>query len=147
MLLYNLRQTWNSDAPLIVSAGELKGDSHAFVNAAVIFAALVQGAAAQSENVKTDPMDTPSAENSAESEALMNLLDFAKHLEVAGYKDIAIVPQTDVVQAKDKFGNPIAMIVNTEMMIAVQLQIQGESETTGSGSSDETQSLWEKRDR
>ena len=54
---------------------------------------------------------------------------------------------TDVVQAKDKFGNPIAMIVNTEMMIAVQLQIQSESETTGSGSSDETQSLREKRDR
>ena len=116
-------------------------------NAAVIFAALVQGAPAQSENAKTDPMDEPNAENSAESEALMNLQDFAKHLEAAGYKDIAIVPQTDVVHAKDKFGNPIAMIVNTEMMIAVQLQTKGQSETTGSGSSDETQSLWEKRNR
>src|SRR4051794_35762276 len=76
-----------------------------------IFAALVHGATAQSENIKTDPMDVADAENSAESEGLMTLQDFAKHLEAAGYSDVRIVPQTGVVQAKDKVGNPIKMIV------------------------------------
>jgi hypothetical protein len=119
----------------------------AFAVLAILITVLVHGTAAQSEGVNADPMDVPDAENSAESEGLMTLQEFAQHLETAGYSDVTIIPQTGVVQAKDKVGNPIKMILNTETMVAVQLKDQDESETTGSGSSDEIRSLWERRER
>src|SRR5215213_4649853 len=100
---------------------------------AVVFAALAQGASAQQGNVKTDPFVEPNAENSAESEALMKIQEFAKKLEEAGFLDIEIVPQAVVILAKDKFGKPVTMLLDTEAMVAVQLKTPPASETTGSG--------------
>ena len=92
----------------------------------------------------TDLMAVPNAERSAESEALMNLEDFAKRLEEAGFKEVEVGPTGVLIQAKDKFGKPVIMLFNFDTLVAVQLQPKPESETTGSGSSDETRSLWEK---
>jgi hypothetical protein len=137
----------NFDPFSVVNDGTPKGIPMRAFAVLAMLTALLHVTAAESENAKTDPMNVPDAENSAESEGLMTLQEFAKHLESAGYSDVTVVPQTGVVQAKDKVGNPIKMIVNTETMVAVQLKDQDESETTGSGSSDETQSLWERRER
>jgi hypothetical protein len=106
---------------------------------AVVSASIVQGAWAQDKAIKTDPMAVPNAEMSAEAEALMNLQEFAKKLEDAGFREIQIVPQAILIQAKDKFDKPILMLFNPETMVAVQLQSPSGSETTGSGSSDENQ--------
>ena len=106
---------------------------------AVILAAIAQGAWAQEKTVKNDPMTVPNAEMSAEAELLMNLQEFTKKLEEAGFKEIQIVPQAILIQAKDKFDKPILMLFNPETNLAVQLQGPSETETTGSGLSDENQ--------
>jgi|SRR5215203_961145 len=109
---------------------------------AVLLVALVKGASAQQDNVKHDPMAEPNAEKSAESEVLMMLDEFTKKLEDAGFKEVTVAPQFVLVQAKDKFDQPVTMIVNTETMVAAQLKIQTESETTGRGSSNENRFRW-----
>src|SRR5215210_2099942 len=106
---------------------------------AVLLTALSQGASAQQDKVTSDPMAEPNAEKSAESEVLMMLDQFTKSLEDAGFKEVTIAPQFVLVQAKDKFDRPVVMSLNTETMAAAQLKIQPESETTGSGSSNEKQ--------
>ena len=104
--------------------------------AAFLSVALAQPSMAQPGNVKTDPMNEPNAEMSAESEAIMNLQEFTKKLEEAGFKDIQL-GQGIILQAKDKFDKPILMLVDPETMVGLQLKAQPESETSGSGSSDE----------
>jgi len=66
----------------------------------------------------------------------MNLQEFTKKLEEAGFKDIQL-GQGIILQAKDKFDKPILMLVDPETMVGLQLKAQPESETSGSGSSDE----------
>jgi hypothetical protein len=119
--------------------GEPKERSMRVFMIAVILAAITQGTWAQEKTVTTDPMAVPNAEMSAEAELLMNLQEFAKTLEEAGFKEIQIVPQAILIQAKDKFDKPILMLFNPETNLAVQLQGPSETETTGSGSSDENQ--------
>ena len=104
---------------------------------AVILAAIAQEARAQEKTIKTDPMAVPNAEMSAESELLMNLQEFAKKLEEAGFKEIQIVSPAILVQARDKFDKPVLMLVNPETTVALQIQVPSGSETAGSGSSDE----------
>ena len=111
---------------------------------AVLLAALVQGASAQQDQVKNDPMAEPNAERSAESEIIMMLDQFTKTLEDAGFKEVVALPHFVLLQAKDQFGQPVMMIVNTETMVVAQLKIQPESETTGSGSN-EKQFRWHER--
>jgi hypothetical protein len=106
---------------------------------AMLLAAIAQGAGAQENADKTDPMAVPNAEMSAEGEMLNNLQKFVKKMEEAGFKEIQIVSPTILVQAKDKFDKPILMLVNPETMVGLQLQAPAESETTGSGSPDENQ--------
>ena len=104
--------------------------------AAVLLVALAHPSEAQPGNVKTDPMNEPNAEMSAESEVIMNLQEFTSKLEEAGFKDIQL-SQGIILQAKDKFDKPILMLVDPETMVALQLKTQSDNETTGSGSSDE----------
>src|SRR4051794_7497718 len=106
---------------------------------AVILGAFIQSASAQLEDVKTDPTGTPNAAANADLEGPKNLQTFATRLEAAGYTDVVVMPKVVLVQAKDNLGNPVVMIVNSETMAAIQLQIRIDDETTGSGSSDETQ--------
>jgi hypothetical protein len=103
---------------------------------AVMLAAIAQGTSAEEHAVKTDPMAVPNAEMSAESELLMQLQELTSKLEEAGFKDIQVVSEALLVQAKDKFDKPILMLIDPRTMVAVQLQ-SPPSETTGSGSSDE----------
>jgi hypothetical protein len=106
---------------------------------AVVSVVIAQGAWAQEKTIKTDPMAVPNAEMSAESELIMNLQEFAKNLEEAGFKEIQIVAPAILVQAKDKFDKQILMLFNPETNLAIQLQGPSETATTGSGSSDENQ--------
>src|SRR3954468_21355289 len=106
---------------------------------ALILGMFIQGASAQLDNVKTDPTGTPGAEANADLQGVKNLQTFATRLEAAGYKDVVVVPKVVLVQAKDNLGNPVVMIVNSDTMAAIQLQIRMDDETTGSGSSDESQ--------
>jgi hypothetical protein len=55
-----------------------------------------------------------------------------KQLEAAGLTDVHISPQVHVVQAKDKDGKPVVLVVDPQTMVAIPL-IGGPS-TTGSGS-------------
>jgi hypothetical protein len=115
------------------------------LTAAVILGAFIQGASAQLEDVKTDPTGTPNIEANADFEGLKNLQAFATRLEAAGYTDVVVMPKAILVQAKDNHGNPVVMIVNSETMAAIQLQIRIDDETTGSGSSDESQRFESRR--
>jgi hypothetical protein len=111
---------------------------------AVLLIGLVQGASAQ-DKLKNDPTAEPNAEKSAESEVLMMVDQFTKSLEDAGFKEVTVAPQFVLVQAKDKFDRPVVMILNTETMVAAQLKIQPESETTGNGSTNENEFRWQER--
>ena len=104
--------------------------------AVFLFAALAQPSVAQPGKAKADPMAEPNAEMSAEAEVIMKLQEFTKKLEEAGFKDIQL-SQGLILQAKDKFDKPILMLLDPETMVGIQLKAQPESETTGSGSSDE----------
>jgi len=106
---------------------------------AVMLVAIGQAAWAQEKNIKTDPMVVPNAEMSAEAKFLINLQELANKLEAAGFKEMQILPPAILVHAKDKFDKPVLMLVNPETMVALQIQLPSESETTGSGSSDEDQ--------
>ena len=103
---------------------------------AFLFAALAQPSMAQPGKVKADPMTEPNAEMSAEAEVIMQLQEFTKKLEEAGFKDVEL-SQGFIVQARDRFDKPILMLVDPETMVAIQLKAQPESETIGSGSSEE----------
>ena len=106
---------------------------------AAILVAIAQGAWAQEKMIKTDPMAVPNPEMSAEAKLLMNLQELANKLEQAGFKEMQIVSPAILIHAKDKFDNPVLMLVNPETMVALQIQAPSESDTTGSGSSDENQ--------
>ena len=106
------------------------------VMAVFLFAALGQPSMAQPGKLKVDPMTEPNAEMSAEAEVIMQLQEFTKKLEEAGFKDVQL-SQGFIVQAKDRFDKPILMLVDPETMVAIQLKSQPDSETTGSGSSDQ----------
>src|SRR4051794_28709219 len=86
-----------------------------------LLTALAQPAWAQQPPPVTDPMDTPNAEKSAESEVLMKLQEVQKKLEQGGFKDVQIIPQAVLVRAKDKDNKPVMMLIDTETMVAIQL--------------------------
>ncbi len=55
-------------------------------------------------------------------------------LQQAGFTDIQIMPQSFLVRAKDKHGNPVMMVINPDSITAVtKMQDSGQgSGTTGS---------------
>jgi hypothetical protein len=71
------------------------------------------------------------------AQAIKVLEELHQRLEQAGYKDVQIVPQAVVVSAKDAKGNPTLLLVDTETLMALQLQPPQGSSTTGSGSHDQ----------
>src|SRR5579884_129856 len=56
------------------------------------------------------------------AQAAQVLAELHKRLEQAGFKDVQIVPQALVLSAKDDKGNPTLLLVDTETMMALQLQ-------------------------
>ena len=58
-----------------------------------------------------------------------------KNLQESGFTDIRIMPESFLVRAKDKDGNPVMMLINPDSITAVT-DVQGggkTGETTGSG--------------
>jgi hypothetical protein len=57
-----------------------------------------------------------------------------RNLEEAGYTDINIMPESLLVRAKDRSGNPVLMIINPDSITAITQfnSGTGSSETTGS---------------
>jgi hypothetical protein len=107
----------------------------AIVAALILSASLTGGATAQSSQLKTDPMIEPNAEQSAQAELLMNIQEFAKKLEEAGYQDLRLVLQGVLIKAKDKSGKTVMMLFDPGNLVAMQVTTP-EPETTGSGSSE-----------
>ena len=57
-----------------------------------------------------------------------------KNLSQAGYSDIKIMPESFLVRAKDKDGNPVMMVINPDSITAITEINRGDgSATTGSG--------------
>jgi hypothetical protein len=57
------------------------------------------------------------------------------NLEHAGFTDIKIMPESFLVRAKDKSGNPMMMVINPDSMAAVtELRSGTSGGTTGSAS-------------
>jgi hypothetical protein len=55
-----------------------------------------------------------------------------KNLQQAGYTDIKIMPESFLVRAEDKEGNPVMMVINPDSVTAIT-EINRGAETTGSG--------------
>jgi hypothetical protein len=68
-------------------------------------------------------------------EACGHPVPLQRSLEEAGYTDIKIMPESFLVRAKNRSGNPVLMIVNPDSITAItQFNSEtGSSETTGSG--------------
>ncbi len=73
----------------------------------------------------------------AQLEAALRFQEFSKKLEDAGFKDLQIVPQAILIQARDKSDNPVVLVVDTLSMSAIRLHLPPEKETTGRGSPDD----------
>ena len=58
---------------------------------------------------------------------------FRTDLEQAGFTDIRIMPESFLVRAKDKKGNPVMMVINPDSITAITEIQQNPSTTTGSG--------------
>jgi hypothetical protein len=86
--------------------------------------ACTTGAAAEARSapVSLGPADTAESQIAADTEAMQALEVLNKRLEQAGYKDVQIVPQAIVVRAKDGKGNPALLLVDTQTLMALQLQ-------------------------
>jgi hypothetical protein len=95
-----------------------------------------QGAIGQSEQTQTEPTQQPNAEVQSDSQLLTNIREFATKLGEAGYQEVEPVLQGILIKAKDKSGKRVMMLFDPANRIAMQVGIS-ESETTGSGSSDE----------
>jgi hypothetical protein len=57
-----------------------------------------------------------------------------RNLQQSGYTDIKIMPESFLVRAKDKDGNPVMMVINPDSVTAITEINRGNgSQTTGSG--------------
>lgn len=98
-----------------------------------VLAAFIQSAAAHDAKTPAAPDAGPTAE--AKEQLKVKLIQ--QRLEAAGFVDVHISPQVHVVQAKDKDGKQIVLVVESQTMVAVPLKIPVEPSTTGSNSEDE----------
>lgn len=106
--------------------------------AAMLLATLAQSAPAAQRKVAADPLVNPStAETNPGSTILMGLQELESTLRASGFKDVQVMPEAILVQAKTRFDKPVVLIVDTKTMTAVQLRITPDDDTTGSGSADD----------
>ena len=96
-----------------------------------LFVAFVGIAGAQEANAPA----APDAGQVAEAKKQLTVQLIQKQLEAAGLADVHVSPQVHLVQARDKDGKKIILIVEPETMAAIPLM--AEPSTTGSGSEDE----------
>jgi hypothetical protein len=65
------------------------------------------------------------------------------NLQKAGFTDIKVMPESFLVRAKDKDGNPIMMVINPDSVTALT-EYNGKSSTDGSASSNGTSGAHQK---
>jgi|ERR1041385_6861042 hypothetical protein len=98
-----------------------------------LFAAFIGIAGAQEANAPA----APDAGQAAEAKKQLTVQLIQKQLEATGLADVHVSPQVHMVQARDKDGKKIVLIVEPETMVAIPLMLPAEPSTTGSGSEDE----------
>jgi hypothetical protein len=89
-----------------------------FLVSAAITAALVQGAFAQGNGVYDSASHTNNPGNNAQSSAPLPL-QLKQKLQSAGYSDVKIMPTSFVVQAKDKQGDPVEILITPHSIMEV----------------------------
>jgi hypothetical protein len=86
--------------------------------AAVI--ALVSAGAAFSQGLPNQPAPNPSATQGAQSPSQQPIRQQIQNdLSQAGYTDIKIMPESFLVRAKDKRGNPVMMLINPDSITTI----------------------------
>src|SRR5271157_5078323 len=88
----------------------------AIVSATHVFAA----SAAFAQGSPNQPAPNPSAKQGAQAQSQQPIRQQIQNdLSQAGYTDIKIMPESYLVRAKDKRGNPVMMLVNPDSITAV----------------------------
>jgi len=95
-----------------------------------------KGCTSSSKKWKSPP-GTAGIESNADTQAIAALQELHQKLEAAGYKDVQVLPEALVVSAKDGNGKQTLLLIDTQTMMALQLEPPAKSGTTGSGSVDE----------
>ena len=101
--------------------------------ACLVVSALSQGAAfAQSSNTK----ESGNASNTTSTQNSQSLpQEIRQKLQNDGYTDVKVVPSSFLVQAKDKGGDPVMMMIGPHMTTMITQMSPNESSTTGNSSS------------
>ena|SRR5258708_7398331 len=99
--------------------------------AAIVFAS---AGAAFSQGAPSQPTTNPSAKDqSAHTQSQQPIRQQVQNnLAQAGYTDIQIMPESFLVRAKDKSGNPVMMVINPDSITTItEVNTRGPA-TTGS---------------
>jgi hypothetical protein len=87
-----------------------------------------QNQPAQSQTQSNQPT---SSKSQAQNQSIREQVQ--KNLQQAGYTDVKIMPESFLVRAKDKDGNPVMMVINPDSVTAItEINRGSESATTGS---------------
>jgi hypothetical protein len=93
-----------------------------------------QNPGAQNRNNQGQAQSTQGA-NRGQAENQPIRKQVQNNLEQAGYTDIKIMPESFLVRAKDKSGNPVMMVINPDSVTAItEIDHTNGSATTGSAS-------------
>lgn len=77
-------------------------------------------AAAQSQSGNSSGSGQQSAANSQNNQGSMNIRQhLTQDLQKAGFTDVHVMPESFLVRAKDKQGQPVMMVINPDSMTAI----------------------------
>jgi hypothetical protein len=95
--------------------------------------ALVSASSAFAQGSPNQPTPNPSATQGAQSQSQQPIRQQIQNdLSQAGYTDIKIMPESFLVRAKDKRGNPVMMVINPDSITTISEDNPHGSATTGS---------------
>jgi hypothetical protein len=93
-----------------------------------------QSPKAQSQNQQNQNQQTQSQQTQGQAQNRQSAQQRVQSdLQAAGFTDIRIMPESFLVRAKDKSGNPVMMVINPDSVAAVEFNRNTGSNTTGSG--------------
>jgi hypothetical protein len=95
--------------------------------------ALVSAGAAFSQGSPAQPTPNPGANQGAQAQPRQSIRQqIQSDLSQAGYTDIKIMPESFLVRANDKRGNPVMMVIDPDSITTVTGENPHSSATTGS---------------
>jgi hypothetical protein len=95
--------------------------------------ALISASAVFAQGSPNQPAPNPSANQSAQAKSQQPIRQQIQNdLSQAGYTDIKIMPESFLVRAKDRRGNPVMMVINPDSITAATEENSHKSTTTGS---------------